>query len=267
MNYNPNKRKSKSLKTLEKNDYNPNFFIENQIDNIHEEIYIPEAYLEDNQSEPNFNFINDMNVNNEEYINDSLQISNQNFNSHQNLNIQANPYQICIFPEKKYESTQRDYQKRFLNFLTKYGDNLIQSVKLPKKLKKIKLHKPNPSFILNTKKSDNLKFLSITVQDIFCNIKTGVSLKKNSPKKKNKILIDAILDYGDEEKFEKLKMFFRMTLEEAYKLFEESEDFKKYSMKQKTVFLDKKCKTKNDFSLLEKTEFIKQIKICNNIND
>ena len=266
MNYNSNKRKLISLKTLEKNDYNSNFLVENQLDNIHEEIYIPKADIEDNQSEPNFNFINYLNVNNEEYINGSLEISNQNFNSHQNLNQQDNPVQICIFPEKKYESNQNNYQKRFLNFLTKYGDNLIQNIKLPTKLKKIKLHKPSSSFILNTKKSDNLKFLSITVQDIFCYTKTEVSLKKNPRKKKNKILIDYILD-SEEDKFEKVKKFLRMTLEEAYKLFEESEDFKKYSIEQKTIFLDKKYKIKNDFSLLEKTGFIKHIKMCSNIID
>ena len=58
-----------------------------------------------------------------------------------------------------------------------------------------------------------------------------------------------------------------MTIEEAYKLLEESEDFKKFAMDPKTILLDKEFKNKNDFSLLEKNGFIKYIKMCSNINN
>ena len=227
--------------------------------------------MEDNQSEVNYDLINDLNVNDEQFKKDFIQLENNNINSNSNHNTITDP--IYIFtPKKHYESAPKNYQKRFVNFLTKYGDNLIQSIKLPtKKIKKFKLHVPNSSFISHTKKRDNYKFLSFTVKDIFYYVKTGVDLKKNPPKRKNKILIDTILNYieslDEDEQFEEVKIFFKMTIEEAYKLFEESEDFKKFAMDPKTILLDKEFKNKNDFSLLEKNGFIKYIKMCSNINN
>lgn len=271
MKFNYCNRESTSFNTKEGNDYEPNFIADNQLNNYHEEIDIPEVVEEDNQSEVNFDLINDLNVNDEQFKKDFIQLENNNINSNSNHNTITDP--IYIFTLKKqYESAPKNYQKRFVNFLTKYGDNLIQSIKLPtKKIKKFKLHVPNLSFISHTKKRDNYNFLSFTLQDIFYYVKTGVNFKKNPKKNKNKILIDTILDdigsqdEDENEQFEEVKMFFKMALEEAYKLFEESEEFKKYAMDPKTILLDKEFKNKNDFSLLEKNGFIKYIKMCNNI--
>ena len=271
MNYNYYNRESTSFNTKEGNYCNPNFLVGNQLNYSHEEIDIPEAIVEDNQSEVNYDLINDLNVNDEQFKKDFIQLENNNINSNSNHNTITDP--IYIFTLKKqYESAPKNYQKRFVNFLTKYGDNLIQSIKLPtKKIKKFKLHVPNSSFISHTKKRDNYKFLSFTVKDIFYYVKTGVDLKKNPLKRKNKILNDTILNYieslDEDEQFEEVKIFFKMTIEEAYKLFEESEDFKKFAMDPKTILLDKEFKNKNDFSLLEKNGFIKYIKMCSNINN
>ena len=270
MNYNYYNRESTSFNTKEGNDYEPNFIVDNQLNNSHEEIDMPEVVEEDNQSEVNFDLINDLNVNDKQFKKHFLQEDN-NIKSNINHNTITNPINIFTL-KKQYESAPKNYQKRFINFLTKYGDNLIQSIKLPtKKIKKFKLHVPNSSFISHTKKRVNYKFLSFTVKDIFYYVKTGVDLKKNSPKRKNKILNDTILNYieslDEDEQFEEVKIFFKMTLEEADKLFEESEDFKKYAMDPKTILLDKEFKNKNDFSLLEKNGFIKYIKMCSNINN
>ena len=272
MKFNYCNRESTSFNTKEGNDYEPNFIVDNQLNNYHEEIDIPEVVEEDNQSEVNFDLINDLNVNDKQFKKHFLQEDN-NIKSNINHNIITNPINIFTL-KKQYESAPKNYQKRFINFLTKYGDNLIQSIKLPtKKIKKFKLQVPNLSFISHTKKRDNYNynFLSFTVQDIFYYVKTGVDFKKNPQKNKNKILIDTILDdigsqdEDENEQFEEVKMFFKMALEEAYKLFEESEEFKKYAMDPKTILLDKEFKKKNNFSLLEKNGFIKYIKMCNNI--
>lgn len=79
------------------------------------------------------------------------------------------------------------------------------------------------------------------------------------------MILDYIESQDEDEQFEEVKIFFKMTLEEAYKLFEESEDFKRYAMDPKTILLDKEFKNKNNFSLLEKNGFIKYIKMCSNI--
>ena len=269
MSFNYCYRESTTFITKEGNDYNTNNFLDNQSNNSPEEFNILEEVAEDNQSEVNFNFINGVNVNDAKFKKNIIQLENNNIKSNSNHNTIIELIHNSTL-KKNYESAPKMYLKRFENFLTKKGDKLIQDTKLPTKMiKRFKLHAPNLSFILQTKKRDNYKFLSLSVKDIFYYVKTGVDLKKNTPKRKNKTLIDTILDYieskDEDEQFEEVKIFFKMTLEEAYKLFEESEDFKRYAMDPKTILLEKEFKKKHNFSLLEKNGFIKYIKMCSNI--
>ena len=105
----------------------------------------------------------------------SFQVSN--LKKTNNISIkceQFNQINVKAFSENISQRTQRiDYGKKyfktnFSSFLKKYANRLIQKSCLPKNLK-LKISSPNSlSFTSNVKDSDNLAFLSFSVQEIFC---------------------------------------------------------------------------------------------------
>ena len=167
-------------------------------------------------------------------------------------------------PQKRIDYCIKYFKTNFSKFLKNYGNMLIKGSFLPKELKKEKLSAPNHlSFTGNAAEKDNYKFLFFKVEDIFCfykNENCQISLQK-----KNRRTIDKILQFIDgsesEEKYSYVKAFFKMSLEDAYGIFYESEDFKKYAKDSKTVFLDKEFQVEKGYSLLEKNAFIKMIKM------
>ena len=167
-------------------------------------------------------------------------------------------------PQKRIDYCIKYFKTNFSKFLKNYGNMLIKGSFLPKELKKEKLSAPNYlSFTGNAAEKDNYKFLFFKVEDIFCfykNENCQISLQK-----KNRRTIDKILQFIDgsesEEKYSYVKAFFKMSLEDAYGIFYESEDFKKYATDSKTVFLDKEFKVEKGYSLLEKNAFVKMIKM------
>jgi len=167
-------------------------------------------------------------------------------------------------PQKRIDYCIKYFKTNFSKFLKNYGNMLIKRSFLPKELKKEKLSAPNHlSFTGKAAEKDNYKFLFFKVEDIFCfykNENCQISLQK-----KNRRTIDKILQFIDgsesEEKYSYVKAFFKMSLEDAYKIFYESEDFKKYATDSKTVFLDKEFKVEKGYSLLEKNAFVKMIKM------
>ena len=167
-------------------------------------------------------------------------------------------------PQKRIDYCIKYFKTNFSKFLKNYGNMLIKGSFLPKELKKEKLSAPNHlSFTGNAAEKDNYKFLFFKVEDIFCfykNENCQISLQK-----KNRRTIDKILQFIDrsesEDKYSYVKAFFKMSLEDAYGIFYESEDFKKYATDSKTVFLDKEFKVEKGYSLLEKNAFVKMIKM------
>ena len=167
-------------------------------------------------------------------------------------------------PQKRIDYCIKYFKTNFSKFLKNYGNMLIKGSFLPKELKKEKLSAPNfLSFTGNAAEKDNYKFLFFKVEDIFCfykNENCQISLQK-----KNRRTIDKILQFIDgsesEEKYSYVKAFFKMSLEDAYGIFYESEDFKKYAKDSKTVFLDKEFQVEKGYSLLEKNAFVKMIKM------
>ena len=164
-------------------------------------------------------------------------------------------------PQKRIDYCIKYFKTNFSKFLKNYGNMLIKGSFLPKELKKEKLSAPN--FLSFTGNADNYKFLFFKVEDIFCfykNENCQISLQK-----KNRRTIDKILQFIDgsesEEKYSYVKAFFKMSLEDAYGIFYESEDFKKYATDSKTVFLDKEFQVEKGYSLLEKNAFVKMIKM------
>jgi len=167
-------------------------------------------------------------------------------------------------PQKRIDYCIKYFKTNFSKFLKNYGNMLIKGSFLPKELKKEKLSAPNfLSFTGNAAEKDNYKFLFFKVEDIFCfykNENCQISLQK-----KNRRTIDKILQFIDrsesEDKYSYVKAFFKMSLEDAYGIFYESEDFKKYATDSKTVFLDKEFQVEKGYSLLEKNAFVKMIKM------
>jgi hypothetical protein len=181
---------------------------------------------------------------------------------------QLNPVIVKAFSEKIYQRI--DYGKKyfktnFSSFLKNYANRLIQKSYLPKNLKQ-KISSPNSlSFTSNVNDSDNLAFLSFSVQKIFCYYKES-NRCQNSLQIKNQKKIENIMNYiencENDSKYEKIYSFFKMSLEDAYELFYESEEFKRYAETSKAIEQDKEFKAQKRISLLEKNGFIKMIKIC-----
>lgn len=168
---------------------------------------------------------------------------------------------------KRIDYCKKYFKTNFVKFLKKHSNKLIQSSCLPKELKQ-NISSPNSlSFTGNTNDADNVAFLDFSVQKIFCYYKEG-NKGKNSLQIKNQKKIGDIMNYiencEDESKYEKISSFFKMSLENAYELFFESDDFKNYTKDSKSIYLDKEFKIQKGFSLLEKNGFLKMIKMCKN---
>ena len=65
---------------------------------------------------------------------------------------------------------------------------------------------------------------------------------------------------GDEEKYKEIENFFKMKLEDAYELYEKSEEYKNYTLDEKVIFFDEQFRVKQGFSLLEKNGFVHAIR-------
>ena len=176
---------------------------------------------------------------------------------------------VKAFSEKIYQRI--DYGKKFFktnfsSFLKNHANRLIQKSYLPKNLKQ-KISSPNSlSFTSNVNDSDNLAFLSFSIQKIFCYYKES-NRCQNSLQIKNQKKIENIMNYiencENDSKYEKIYSFFKMSLEDAYELFYESEEFKRYAETSKAIEQDKEFKAQKRISLLEKNGYIKMIKITN----
>ena len=168
-------------------------------------------------------------------------------------------------PQKRIDYSLKYFKTHFSNFLKNYGNNLIKKSLLPKNLKKLQLSSPNHiSFTGNPTDRDNYKFLFFTVEQIFCYFKNENC--QVSRQKKNKIIIEQILQFieanGGDGKYDDVKSFFKMRLEDAYTLFyNQPEYFKKYAADSKTIDLDKEFQAEKGFSLLEPNGFIKVFKM------
>lgn len=231
---------SKPVNSVKINDTNGNLFDEPEKEE--------KKKINEKQKEINFHVYN-------------LNLKKTNFTSKENE--QLNP--VIVKPGTTNISLRIDYAKKyfktnFVKFIKKYANKLIHNSALPKKLKK-NINSPNSlSFTSNTNDSDNIAFLSFTIQKIFCYYKEG-NKYKNSLQKVNKERIEEIMNFiQDKPEFENIYSFFKMSLEYAYELFYESEEFKKYADDTRIIYQDKEFKIQKGFSLLEKNGFIKMIK-------
>jgi hypothetical protein len=184
-------------------------------------------------------------------------------------NGQSGSIQMVAKSKSKKPSKRIDYAlKYFKTFFSKYlkdlSNKIIEESKLPSDIKKQKICSPNHiSYTGNPKESDDYKFLFFTVQDILVYYK-GENCK-NSLQKKNKATIESILSFidesNDESKYEEVRNFFKMSLEQVYELYYKDEAFKKYAEDEKAIYLDQEFKAQNGFSLLENNGFIKVVKM------
>ena len=242
-----------------------------------ESIALPPA---EDMSKPSFNPLQMLNENNSQFENDNIEDQNLDAqNKNQNVSdsglkktfitSKETPNSIQKVSKSKKPSKRIDYAlKYFKTFFSRYLKDQSNKVKsksqLPSELKKPNIFSPNHiSYTGNPKESDDYKFLSFSVQDILTYYKGENS--KNSLQKKNKETIERILNFidesGEEEKYEEVKDFFKMSLEDAYELYYKDEAFKKYAEDEKAIYLDQEFKAQNGFSLLEKNGFIKVVKM------
>lgn len=264
---------------------------------LNENISIENAKINDTL---NFHqFINRLNANNSQIENDSIGngslndgfnskplIDNINVNNPQFENDKINKTKVSkktkqiftiskrkkIFTEVKPRkiSKRTDYNKKFfkshfVKFLKNLANKIIQRSKLPIKLKKLKIYSPNSlSFQANTKESDNYKFLSFPIKKIFTfYIKKkckGTFEYQKKCKENIKIILKFINESEDESIYEEVKSFFNMTLEDAYELFCQDEEFKKFQEDPRVIEIDEEVKAINWVFLREKNGFIQLIK-------
>ena len=230
-----------------------------------------------------FNFLHIPNENDSQFENDIIEEINQDARNdninHQNasdsglkktfITSKENGHIQMVSKSKSKKPSQRiDYSlKYFKTFFSKYlkdlSNKIIEESKLPSEFKKQKICSPNHiSYTGNPKESDDYKFLFFTVQDILVYYK-GENCK-NSLQKKNKATIESILNFIDEnndESYEEVRNFFKMSLEQVYELYYKDEAFKKYAEDEKAIYLDQEFKAQNGFSLLENNGFIKVVKM------
>ena len=64
----------------------------------------------------------------------------------------------------------------------------------------------------------------------------------------------------NDSKFKKIYSFFKMSLEDAYELFYESEEFKRHAGKSKAIKQDKEFKAQKRITRLKKKRIFKMIK-------
>ena len=230
--------------------------------------------IEDGRLNESFNFhslIDHLNLNNSQFENNNIEnesVMNPDvpvrmqkiFTIQKNVNkSNSNTKEI----EKRNDYIKKYFKTYFSKFLKKLANEILKKSQLPKKFKKLKIYSPNSlSFTANTKKSDEYKFLSFTVKKILTYYK-----KENCKikyQKKNKETIENILNFieecEDESKYKEIKLFYNMTLEKAYELFYEDEEFRKYKEDERVIKIDKEVKVINGVSLREKNRFTQLVK-------
>lgn len=265
---------------------NEDFKMDNEMDEKNEPFFpneetfkpnfIPFQQLNDNNFQFGNDFIEDkdlfsknvlINDKNEDKISDSAlkKTANSSKENGQPISIKAVSKSTSTKkPSKRIDYALKYFKTSFSGFLKEHSNRIIQKSALPANLKKKKIFSPNhQSYTGNPKESDDYKFLSFTVQEILSYYKDENC--KNSLQKKNKETIEEILNFidesKDESKYEEVRAFFKMSLEDAYELFYQDESFKKYANDEKAIYLDQEFRAQNGFSLLENNGFIKVVKM------
>ena len=124
-------------------------------------------------------------------------------------------------------------------------------------------------FTGNSNEKENKMYLNFTMEDIFTYPDKKVPKNDNRLQMQNKQMIQEFKEYINDtydddadipEKVQKVQQFFKMTFDDAIKLFYDSKQFDDYSSSQKTRFLDEQFIKSKGFSLLEKNAFFKLMK-------
>ena len=179
-----------------------------------------------------------------------------------------------LFKVKSYRKTEprldyviKDIKVYISKYMKDYGNELIKKCNFKNRLNNAKLFSPSYKYFTgNSNFKDNVKFLELTVEEIFTYPDKQVKKDDNRLQRQNKDIIKDIKDhieekYGDDipEECIKLLDYFRMSFEDVIMRFYESEYFTKYTSSEKARRNDYFYKAKG-YSILEKNAFIKLIK-------
>lgn len=259
--------------SLSNNIFNSDFNMEEKKDEL--------SPLEDMFKSNNFNPIHNLKENDFQFENDNIEVKDSPIkNDNQkasdnglkktfNTSKEDPSIQKVSNPNKKKPSKRIDYALKyfktyFSSYLKDLANKILARSALPSQLKKQKIFAPNHiSYTGNPKESDDFKFLSFTVDQILTYYKDENC--KNSLQKKNKTTIENILNFidgsNDESKYEQVKNFFKMSMEDVYELYYKDDAFQEYAKDEKAIYLDQEFKAQNGFSLLENNGFIKVVKM------
>lgn len=260
---------------------NDNFENNIQNDSLINHLNVNNSQIENDSNENkrpndrfNFGFIENLHVNNSQFENDKYKneeikkkkakVSNRR-TKNKFIAYEAEDEARTKETQKRNDYIQKFFKTYFNKFIKNQGNKVIRKSKLPIKFKNLNLLSINrSSFTAITKKSDNYIFLSFTIKEVFTYYKLEKCKGQFRNQKKNKETIEAILKFIDESEdesmYEDVKSFFNMTLEEAYELFYQSEEFKEFQEDERVINNDEEFKVVNGVSLREKYGFIQLIK-------
>ena len=156
----------------------------------------------------------------------------------------------------KKKSLQRFYYKQYSSkfklFITEYANTLLRNKLLCGKIlkPKISLFK----FVAKKKKKDKNKKSSLTMKKMFC-------FHERKNKKIIKRILSFIKKFDANKKYEYIKIFLSLKIEDAIQKFEESEKFKEFISCKKIIALDKEIKLEIGYSILEKNAYVKMVQM------
>ena len=163
--------------------------------------------------------------------------------------------------QKKNYYNPFNYINRWRTTVNKYFikkiNKVIQDSDLPKKLKRIKIHKPNfESFIEKSKKSKVLKELDTPMKDILSLVKPDQIKAKDNEKNIKKI--EDFYEENPSESVKKIITLFNKTYRETIEMFY-SPDGKEYfnEFKEQNQKEDEKFKDNRGYSLFETNALIR----------
>ena len=159
---------------------------------------------------------------------------------------------------RKGKNQKKNYQRTTVNkYFIKKINKVIQDSDLPKKLKRIKIHKPNfESFIEKSKKSKVLKELDTPMKDILSLVKPDQIKAKDNEKNIKKI--EDFYEENPSESVKKIITLFNKTYRETIEMFY-SPDGKEYfnEFKEQNQKEDEKFKDNRGYSLFETNALIR----------
>ena len=163
----------------------------------------------------------------------------------------------------RFDMVKKHWKSKISDFGTNEINHYISESDLPEELKQ-PIHKPNSKlFTANVTVLENLKFLGITLREVFT-----IGKEKDKLQRQNEENINNIYEYikmagNINDGLKRVKDFFEMSYEELIRRFYDSREFNIFRDDIKTKFYDDGTKEQEGFSLLDNYGLINLFKMIN----